>query len=403
MVKVRVYELAKDLNMTNRALLNKMKELKIEVKSHMSSLEDSAVRAIKQSLFGKTKRKTDVKVRPSVIRRRKQSAADVVVPEKQAEESAEEPAEKTSDIVVRKRKVVDSKKEPSPPEMVEKELSKDAPKAKEKESEKESENKIIKSKPQKKKAKPAKIIRPAVTEEDVKIESDADKTVVEDEKTTVASAPAEPEKDKAVAIKDPAEQKEEKPKEAKSAPVTEQAAKPEKEIEKPNPVIEQEGKIEKDTEKSIPGISEESEKKLVKKKKKKKSTPAKIVRVIDPAVLRNIKKSSSTDDKKWGGPKGGQKDNAKKPAYKKPDRPARPTSRPNAGSQPPVAMPIPSDADVGKRKKGGRKDGFSDVKPVSKKKQRKKKSVIEGDALYKGGRGRKKRGRKDTRGKKGNF
>ena len=37
MAKVRVYELAKDLNMTNKALLNKMKELKIEVKSHMRS------------------------------------------------------------------------------------------------------------------------------------------------------------------------------------------------------------------------------------------------------------------------------------------------------------------------------------------------------------------------------
>ena len=43
MAKVRVYELAKDLNMTNKQLLNKMKELKIQVKSHMSSLEDSAI------------------------------------------------------------------------------------------------------------------------------------------------------------------------------------------------------------------------------------------------------------------------------------------------------------------------------------------------------------------------
>jgi len=57
MAKVRVYELAKDLNMTNRALLNKMKELKIDVKSHMSSLEDSAVSTIKRSLLGKNKKK----------------------------------------------------------------------------------------------------------------------------------------------------------------------------------------------------------------------------------------------------------------------------------------------------------------------------------------------------------
>ena len=73
MVKVRVYELAKDLNMTNRALLNKMKELKIEVKSHMSSLENSDIMSIKKSLSGKKKEKNDVQVKPSVIRRRKHS------------------------------------------------------------------------------------------------------------------------------------------------------------------------------------------------------------------------------------------------------------------------------------------------------------------------------------------
>lgn len=74
MAKVRVYELAKDLNMTNKQLLNKMKELKIKVKSHMSSLEDSDVTTIKRSMFGKKKQKNDVKVRPSVIRRRKAKA-----------------------------------------------------------------------------------------------------------------------------------------------------------------------------------------------------------------------------------------------------------------------------------------------------------------------------------------
>jgi translation initiation factor IF-2 len=81
MAKIRVYELAKDLNMTNRALLNKMKELKIEVKSHMSSLEDSDVRAIKRSLYGKAKGKNDVKVKPSVIRRRRLVSEDSADPE----------------------------------------------------------------------------------------------------------------------------------------------------------------------------------------------------------------------------------------------------------------------------------------------------------------------------------
>jgi len=79
MAKVRVYELAKDLNMTNRALLNKMKELKIEVKSHMSSLEDGDISVIKKSLFGK-KKKNGVKIKPSVIRRRKQKVEEIAEP-----------------------------------------------------------------------------------------------------------------------------------------------------------------------------------------------------------------------------------------------------------------------------------------------------------------------------------
>ncbi len=43
----------------------------MDAKSHMSSLEDSAIKQIKANLFGKSRQKEDLKVRPSVIRRRK--------------------------------------------------------------------------------------------------------------------------------------------------------------------------------------------------------------------------------------------------------------------------------------------------------------------------------------------
>jgi len=102
MAKIRVYELAKDLNMTNRALLNKMKELKIEVKSHMSSLENGAVSAIKRGLFGKAKRNKDVKVKPSVIRRRRKDSEEIIAPEIE-EESITPVEEKIEKIVVRKK------------------------------------------------------------------------------------------------------------------------------------------------------------------------------------------------------------------------------------------------------------------------------------------------------------
>ncbi|MGM0642198.1 MAG: translation initiation factor IF-2 N-terminal domain-containing protein, partial [Thermodesulfobacteriota bacterium] len=71
MAKVRVYELARELNMTNKALLGKLDELDIDVKSHMSSLDDPTVGLIKQKLFGREEKVDDVKVKPSVIRRRK--------------------------------------------------------------------------------------------------------------------------------------------------------------------------------------------------------------------------------------------------------------------------------------------------------------------------------------------
>ncbi|MFH1155421.1 MAG: translation initiation factor IF-2 [Pseudomonadota bacterium] len=70
MAKIRVYELAKKLNMSNKVLLTKLEAMNIEVKSHMSSLEDETVAQIKENLFGK-KRQEEIRVRSSVIRRRR--------------------------------------------------------------------------------------------------------------------------------------------------------------------------------------------------------------------------------------------------------------------------------------------------------------------------------------------
>ena len=71
MAKIRVYELAKKLNMTNKALLTKLKAMNIEVKSHMSSLEGETESQVRKSLFGQKTKQADTRVKPSVIRRRK--------------------------------------------------------------------------------------------------------------------------------------------------------------------------------------------------------------------------------------------------------------------------------------------------------------------------------------------
>lgn len=72
MAKIRVYELAKELGMSHKALLDKIMQLDIDVRSHMSSLEDDAVKIIREQVAGK--KAGDDKNRPTVIRRRKAGA-----------------------------------------------------------------------------------------------------------------------------------------------------------------------------------------------------------------------------------------------------------------------------------------------------------------------------------------
>jgi len=101
MAKIRVYELARELNTTNKELIEKLRELEYEVKSHMSAFDEEEVDAIKKHLRGK---KDEVavevtRVKPTVIRRRKRQvpAAEEPVQEEILEAGAEEalPEEET--------------------------------------------------------------------------------------------------------------------------------------------------------------------------------------------------------------------------------------------------------------------------------------------------------------------
>ncbi|MBF0412199.1 MAG: translation initiation factor IF-2 [Desulfamplus sp.] len=77
MAKIRVHELAKELNLTNKAILTKLKAMNIEVKSHMSSLEDETVEHIKLNIFGNKQKDQDSKTGTSVIRRRKKHKNEI--------------------------------------------------------------------------------------------------------------------------------------------------------------------------------------------------------------------------------------------------------------------------------------------------------------------------------------
>jgi translation initiation factor IF-2 len=74
MAKKRIYELAKELGLDNKKVLDQAQALGFDVKSHMSSLEETQVTAIKQKLQAdsankKTKKSTKIKISVTSIRR----------------------------------------------------------------------------------------------------------------------------------------------------------------------------------------------------------------------------------------------------------------------------------------------------------------------------------------------
>ena len=171
MAKLRVHELARDLNMTNKVLLAKLNDMDISVKSHMSSLEDDIIVEIKASLFGtKEVAVEETRVRPTVIRRRRKKVK-VDVSEAQPEEAVapegtEAPAaeiEKPAD-----QEPADVEAEAEAPEMVEEPGVGEKPVAK----------KAVKPKKARKKEPSAKIIQLPVKplEKPVKKKKDRPKT-----------------------------------------------------------------------------------------------------------------------------------------------------------------------------------------------------------------------------------
>ena len=79
MGKMRVNDLAKELNLQNKDLIEKLKNMGYSVKSHLSTLEDSEVDEIRKKINNKSKEKDDEKnnqakkekkpIAPVIIRR----------------------------------------------------------------------------------------------------------------------------------------------------------------------------------------------------------------------------------------------------------------------------------------------------------------------------------------------
>lgn len=92
MTRMRVHELAKELNLNNKDLIDRILKLGIQVKNHMSSLTESTVQKVRQQ-FAEAKAETVEKTRigRAVIRRRKRPSEEEPVTGAPLEEAAEGP------------------------------------------------------------------------------------------------------------------------------------------------------------------------------------------------------------------------------------------------------------------------------------------------------------------------
>ena len=61
LIKIRVYELAKELKMTSKDLIEKVKEIGLNVNSHMSTLESEEAKMIKELIEGENKKSDNMK------------------------------------------------------------------------------------------------------------------------------------------------------------------------------------------------------------------------------------------------------------------------------------------------------------------------------------------------------
>jgi translation initiation factor IF-2 len=344
MAKIRVYEFARDLNMTNRELLDKIRDLDFDVSSHMSSLDEDVVANIKAALFGKDKddKLEEKRVRPTVIRRRK------VAPPKASETieaSVEAISEESPEPEVSEKAELP---EPQPPEKVE--VS---------EPEKPEETPAPEKTPVVKKRKvdaAAKIIsKPTLKEADVQ--------EVPDEWTPAEEIPVAPPVPPSVEEKTEKEVVEEQPPVSSGEPEEEKPV-----VEELTPATAEEATESENveakqepTEKTVePPVAKTPVEKppVTKAKKGKKEVPAKIIKLPTKPKQPLVAE--------------------KRPASSRPASPAAP-DQPSSTKE---------------KKKGWRKKGADGENRYGKKKGGfRKREIVEGAALYSGKRGR--------RGKKG--
>jgi translation initiation factor IF-2 len=349
MAKIRVYELARDLNMTNKDLLAKLREMEIEINSHMSSLDEETSSRVKTALQGGPQPNLEeTRITPGVIRRRRKvvrEAVETPAPEAQEAEAEAEVAPPT-----------DAEPAPVEPAVVEA-----APEAA---PEKAPPETVVPATPKKAARKPAKemaakIIAPA---EPPAAEPPTEKAP-EAEPAPPPPAPKEAAAEAAQEAAAPAETAAPEPVQAADAAATAEAAL--NEAEPTVTVVEKSSKAEEAAEPAAPEVAPAP-------KPKKGEAPAKIIR-LPKKPIASLKPSSRP-----------------KPA----PRPARPGARPDAYPSPAAPPNGPVEARGDARKKSRKRGEVGDKKAFKKKGGFRRREVVEGRDLYSG-----KRGRKGKKGK----
>ncbi len=344
MAKIRVYELARELNMKNKALLEKLSEMHIAVRSHMSSLDDDVVDRIKAKLLGKDAVE-EKRVKPTVIRRRSKKT---VHPESENEAHASAEPEKSA--------------EPASAE-----LGNDAGSVSE-----------IAGKPSEEPGRPDIISEP-VSEKEPKKQEQHRRIA---EQKGVAREQSAPEKHK---TGDP------RPATGKDTQNKMQAPEKVKKTETARPPQKRQANFKPGQKSEKPAESKAG--KPRRKKRTKKEMPAKIIQL--PAVQEE--KPAPVTKNRVEKP-AVAKDSAKDSAKEKPKFiPKEKNQKPVTGENKPLEKD--STATDDKKKKKWKKDTEEPVKEkkgkeikwAKKKISFKRKEVVEGDELYGGDRGRKSR------------
>jgi translation initiation factor IF-2 len=356
MAKLRVYELARELNMTNKDLLAALQGIDVEVKNHMSTLDDEEISRVKSELYGGSQ-KAEVyeakRVKPNVIRRRRKRSTEGA-PEAEAEKPAEEtpaPEEEKAPSPQAEQPAADASE--SRPEAAE-----DAQAPAEAAPETPTETSAEASAEQGRAGAEEKTAEEGAESvpEQASAETEARAPADSEESRTAGEEAARAETSAEAAEKTSAESAEARP----SDEAGEAAAEPETEASAES--AESPEHLKKEAPKK-------SESKAKTKKKRKKETPAKIIQMPEPSA-----------------------EPEKSPEPEAPSAPAGP-----AETGPDTKAPPPAESEAEAKKRSKRK------KPDEEEKQRKagkpkgafrRKEVVQGDALYDKSFGRGKKSRK---------